>query len=84
MMLYLILVFFDMQEIIKNYVPNDWYIVLFGGLYNNNTKINDYIIISSLEAKSLNQLLICFLIGITKNKLVQNENITTFKLNKSV
>jgi glycosyl transferase family 25 len=36
--------FFELKDIIKNYVPNDWDIVLFGGLYNNNTKINDYII----------------------------------------
>jgi GR25 family glycosyltransferase involved in LPS biosynthesis len=36
--------FFELKDIIKNYVPDDWDIILFGGIYNNNTKINDYIL----------------------------------------
>ena len=36
--------FFELKDIITNYVPDDWDIILFGGLYNNSTKINDYVI----------------------------------------
>jgi len=36
--------FFDLQEIIKNYVPDDWDLILFGGIYNKNNYINNYIL----------------------------------------
>ena len=35
--------FFELQEIIKNYVPNDWDILLLGGRYNKCKYINDYV-----------------------------------------
>ncbi len=36
--------FLYLKEIIEKYTPNDWDIILFGGIYNNNNIINDYII----------------------------------------
>jgi GR25 family glycosyltransferase involved in LPS biosynthesis len=35
--------FIELQEIIKNNAPNDWDIILFGGIYNNYKNINNYI-----------------------------------------
>jgi GR25 family glycosyltransferase involved in LPS biosynthesis len=35
--------FIDLQEIIKNYVPNDWDVFLFGGIYNKCKYINNYV-----------------------------------------
>jgi len=35
--------FTELQEIIVNYVPNDWDIILFGGIYNKTNNINDNI-----------------------------------------
>jgi glycosyl transferase family 25 len=35
--------FIELQEIINNNVPNDWDIILFGGIYNNYKNINNYI-----------------------------------------
>jgi len=36
--------FFDLQEIIKNYVPDDWDLILFGGIYNKNNIVNNYVL----------------------------------------
>jgi glycosyl transferase family 25 len=36
--------FYDLQEIVKNYVPDDWDIIFFGGIFNGNNYINDYVI----------------------------------------
>jgi GR25 family glycosyltransferase involved in LPS biosynthesis len=35
--------FTELQEIIENNVPNDWDIILFGGIYNKTNNINDNI-----------------------------------------
>ena len=35
--------FTHLQEIIKNYLPNDWDILLLGGIYNKCKYINDYV-----------------------------------------
>jgi GR25 family glycosyltransferase involved in LPS biosynthesis len=35
--------FLDLQKIIKNYVPDNWDIILFGGIYNKCKYINNYI-----------------------------------------
>jgi GR25 family glycosyltransferase involved in LPS biosynthesis len=33
----------DLKEIIEKYIPNDWDMILFGGIYNNCNVINDYV-----------------------------------------
>jgi len=35
--------FIELQQIIENYAPNDWDIILFGGIYNKYKNINNYI-----------------------------------------